>query len=227
MIFHTAADSKYYNYFYDFYKFSIEKFYPDSKLSLHYMGKACEKIADVAYITKEDIDLSTIYEKFSPNNDKDAYGYYALSRWWSLPVIDEHVVISDVDIMAIKTLPYNIDELLIKNQVINITRTKKDLTEGGMAMIIIHKDIVQATLNHAENLLKTKKLYWALDVEVKKFLYNNFTRLELPEMHVLNKRSQIDILDHTNRSFVIRKGRINEKIATLQKVNDLFNRTNT
>lgn len=218
MIFHTAADARYYEHFYSFYQFSIKKFYPEANLSLHYMGNNKNPINNIDFFSEEDINLDSIKQKYSPQTEKDALGYYALSRWLFLPLQNDHVVVSDVDIMAIRKLPQNLDELLEKNQVINITRTKKDRTEGGMAMIIVHKDIAAVAKEFANNLLMTNRLYWALDVQVKKFLYNNFSKIEIPEMHVFNKHSNIKTFDNTVRSFAIRKGRINEKINALQEV---------
>jgi hypothetical protein len=218
MIFHTAADSRYYECFYSFYQFSIKKFYPEAKLSLHYMGDNTSLTNNIDFLSREHINLDIIKQRYSPQTEKDALGYYALSRWLFLPLQDDHIIVSDVDIMAIRKLPQNINELLEKNQVINITRTKKDHTEGGMAMIIIHKDIADKVKEFANNLLLTDNLYWELDVNVKKFLYNNFSKIEIPEMHVFNKHSDIKIFDNTTRSFAIRKGRVHEKINTLQEV---------
>lgn len=215
MIFHTAADKNYYDYFYKFYKKSIKNFYPTCELSIHYMGENLLIDSDVRYISYENTNTEKIKEAYKVD-EKSALGYYCLSRWLFLPEVDDNIVVSDVDIIAIKKIAHDRFESLFREyQVINITRKKKGGTEGGMAMIAIRSDIIESVKIFARDLLKEKTLHWALDVEVRTFLYENFKTVGIPEMHVLGKRSNFENYDNTDRSFAIRKGNIEAKIHTL------------
>lgn len=215
MIFHTAADKTYYDYFYKFYKKSIKHFYPTCELSIHYMGENLLIDPDVKYISCENTNIAKIKEACKVD-EQSALGYYCLSRWLFLPEVDDNILVSDVDIIAIKKISHDKFESLFQEyQVINITRRKKGGTEGGMAMIAIRSDVIKLVKTFAHNLLKEKSLHWALDVEVRTFLYENFKTVEIPEMHVLGKQSNFENFDNTDRSFAIRKGSIGAKVYSL------------
>lgn len=218
MIFHTCADSIYYDKFYDFYSLSIKKFYPNATLSLHYIGEDIPKNDNIKYLSTENLTLKSIQKIYNVDKEKDAQGYYCLSRWTSLPNVKDNIIVSDTDIIAVKTIDQNkFLEIFDKHQVINITRTKKNGSEGGMAMIAIRSDIVDEARSHAQKLLRENKLTWELDVLQRLFLYENFNVAEIPEMHVLGKSSNFENFDNTDRSFVIRKGNTDSKIHTLQQ----------
>lgn len=214
MIFHTAADIHYYNYFYKFYKTTISHFYPNAELSLHYMAEDILVDTDVKHFSAENTNINKIQEKYNAD-ERSALGYYCLARWLFLPEVDDNIVVSDVDIIAIKSIDQQrFDNLFEEYQVINITRTKKGGTEGGMAMIAVRSDVIKPVKLFSNNLLNSNKLQWALDVEVRTFLYENFKTIEIPEMHVLGKKTNVD---NTDRSFAIRKGNIQAKIYTLEQ----------
>lgn len=215
MIFHTAADPIYYREFYEYYFYSIKQFYPDSKMSLYFIGNETLINSSIDILEQEKTNFEEILTRYKSTFD-EARGYYALSRWRSMPVLDDHVVVSDIDIIAIKQLSLpKIETLLVDHEVINITRTKKDGTEGGMAMMIIRKDVVN-TINQKAKEVLNNKLQWDSDVQVRTFIYNNYNVAELPEMHVFGKRSNYQTFDNTARSFAIHKGNIDIKISSLK-----------
>jgi hypothetical protein len=216
MIFHTAADPIYYEKFYDYYSYSIKKFYPTSKLSLYFVGNRLPANPSITYLKHKDISFSKIQQIYSAD-EKNAKGYYALARWLSMP-LDDDIVVSDTDIIAIKPISLNIIKSMLKDhEVINITRTKKGGSEGGMAMMIIRKDVVSNINNKAKDVLHNHKLQWDSDVQVRSFIYNNYNVAQMPEMHVFGKNTNYETFDNTSRSFAIFKGRIGAKCASLEK----------
>jgi hypothetical protein len=217
MIFHTAADSVYYKSFYDYYSYSIKKYFNNSKLSLHFIGNSTPVNPLINYSTNHNISFDKIKEKYNVD-DINAKGFYALSRWLSIPNKNNNVVVSDVDIIALKYLPENnINNLLENYEVINITRTKKNGSEGGMAMMIIRQDVINEINKKAKDVLNNHKLQWDSDVQVRSFIYNNYNVAHLPEMHVFGKKSNYKNFDNTKRSFAICKGRIDAKCNSLKK----------
>jgi hypothetical protein len=217
MIFHTAADEIYYNQFYNLYYSTIKQFFPDSKFSLYYSGKNILKNKKILYIKHEPITNQEIESVYKVSG-RDTKGYYALSRWWSMPVQNEHVAVSDVDIIALKNIPQEkINNILNDHEAINITRTKKNGLEGGMNLMILRKDIIDDVNKNAKSVLNTSQLHWASDVNVREFIYANFKVYNLPEMHTFNKRSEYFSLDSTSRSFGIFKGGVTQKVNSLKK----------
>lgn len=218
MIFHTAADLVYYNNFYELYNSTIKKFYPDDTFSLYYLGNTLPNNTNISYVTQEKITSAEIESTYKVT-DRNTKGYYALSRWWSMPVANEHVVVSDVDVVALNTISKEkIDNIFKTYEAINITRTKKNGQEGGMAMLILRKDIVDDVNNNAKYVLKNIPLSWSSDVNVRGFIYKNFNVYSLPEMHVFKKRSDYTTFDSTTKSFGIFKGGITQKVNSLKKV---------
>jgi len=217
MIFHTATDETYYNKFYSMYSNSIIRFYPQSKLSLFFMGNNLPVNSNIEYLKQKNISFESIKETYSVN-EIDAKGYYALARWLSMPIKNQNVVVSDVDIIAIKPIPQQkIDDIFKEHQIINITRTKPNGSEGGMAMMYIRKDVVEDINLMAEKILHKNNLRWDLDVQVRTYIYNTYKVAEIPEMHVFSKRSDYTTYDNTNRSYAIFKGRIDAKFNSLSK----------
>jgi len=217
MIFHTAADNTYYNNFYNLYSLTIRQFYPNSKFSLYFLGNQLPNNSTISYLNQENISFEDIEQKYNTTG-RDTKGYYALSRWKSMPVVNENVVVSDIDLIALKSIPQEIINNIFKNhEAINISRLKKNGDEGCMAMMILRKDIIDIVNNFANNILDTETLHWASDVSVRNFIYKNFSVYTLPEMHVFKKRSNYNTLDSTNRSFGIFKGPIDQKIYSLTK----------
>ena len=219
MIFHTATDPIYYNTFYHFYSHTIKKFYPNCELSLHYVGLDLPQNDNINFITNTHITFEDIKNTYESDNS-NAKGFYALARWFSIPETEQNVVVSDVDIIAIKKINQEkINDLFKTNHAINITRTKKDGTEGGMAMLILRNDIIADINKVALSVLKNK-LQWDSDVQVRTHIYNNYNVAQIPEMHVFGKRSNYTTFDNTHRSFAIRKGNIQRKVISLQTAID-------
>lgn len=219
MIFHTSADPLYYENFYRFYNESIKLFYPDSKLSFHFVGHDSNIIdLPIDIFSQKKISKKEIETMYN-TSERNTLGYYALSRWMSIPDIGDHVVVSDVDIVAVKSIPVNYILNIFKDyEVINITRRKPNGLEGGMAMMIIREDAISKINKKANEVLNNPTLAWDSDVQVRTFIYENFKVKELPEMHVMGKKSNFETLDNTERSFVIYKGDRLKKIEILNKV---------
>jgi len=218
MIFHTAAEQNYYEKFYSLYSNSIKKFYPEAELSLHFLGKEPPlKNKNISYRSYENISFDQIQKKYKTLNTRDTKGYYALARWRSIPEVSKNVVVSDVDIIAIKTINQErFNDLFKTHEVINITRTKKNGAEGGMAMLCLRHDIISDVNNFSSKVLYNSKLQWDSDVSVRTYLYNNYEVAEIPEMYVFNKKTNYNTYS-TSKSFAIFKGKIENKINSLSK----------
>lgn len=216
MIFHTATDPIYYNKFYNLYSKTIKKFYPQSDLSLHFVGSPVPTKSYINFISNSNLSFEKI-KKIYKCDTEQAKGFYALARWFSIPETQQDVVVSDADIIAIKTInEQRIKDLFSNHQVINITRVKKNGSEGGMAMMILRHDIIP-NINQVALSVLNNQLQWDSDVQVRTHIYNNYNVAEIPEMHVFGKRSNYKTLDNTERSFAIYKGRLHRKIAALEQ----------
>jgi len=216
VIFHTATDPLYYKSFYTSYSYTIKKFYPHDSLSLHFVGDNKPTNSNINFITTTNISFEDIKQQYNCNDDA-AKGFYALARWFSIPETDQNVVVSDADIIALKKLNIEqVNNLFKTHHAINITRTKKNGSEGGMAMLILRHDVI-SDINRVALSVLDNTLQWDSDVQVRTHIYNNYNVAEIPEMHVFGKRSNYKTLDNTERSFAIYKGRLNRKIAALEQ----------
>jgi hypothetical protein len=193
MIFHTAADPLYYNHFYQNYYQSIKKNYPDSRFSLHLVGNI-SNVLNVDFLTNEMITLDEIKGKFSCD-EKNARGYFCMSRWTSIPITNSHVCVSDVDIIAVDKIDNRFVEAnLDRHRVINLTRIKnKTGKEGGMMIFFLHKDVCETIKQYANNVLKNHKLEWASDVLVRNFIYENYDVKNVLKMQETSKSSSVKI----------------------------------
>jgi hypothetical protein len=187
MIFHTAADPIYFNEFYNAYSNSIKKYFDSPLFSLNFVGLDQQQLA-VDYLFHDKISFEEIKIKFKVD-DRSATGYYCMSRWTSIPVSNDHVCVSDVDVVAINPIDnILINNLLEKHKVINLTRLKpKTGEEGGMMIIFLHKDICQEVKDFSKQLLENKPLCWGTDVDVRSYLYNNFDVKNLVKMKDISK----------------------------------------
>jgi len=189
MIFHTAADPIYFNEFYNTYSNSIKQYFDSPLFSLNFVGSDCQHPA-VDYFFHDKISFEEIKIKFKVD-DRAAAGYYCMSRWNSIPVLNDHVCVSDVDVIAINSIDnILINDLLEKHKVVNLTRLKpKTGGEGGMMIIFLHKDICQEIKDFSKQLLENKPLCWGTDIDVRNYLYNNFDVKNLLKMKEISKSS--------------------------------------
>ena len=192
MIFHTSADKTYYEYFYEMYYTQVKKFYPNPVCSFNYVGtdKQVSDFANIDIITLDLLSENDFSNKFPFANIK---GYYALSRWLSIPVKNEDVLVSDIDVLTINEIDKTlVDSLLQQHQVINITRMKPNGQEGGMMVMILRKDICEEVRKFANSLLSTETIGWATDVLVGDFLYKNYNVKNLLKMHSVQKNQNLE-----------------------------------
>jgi hypothetical protein len=202
MIFHCASDKIYYEYFFKNFVNSIKKYYPNPKISYNFVGKDLPNNIETDILqndTKSWDEIKTQYK----SSDREAKGYYALSRWLSIPIQNEHVAVCDVDVLAVNQIDYELIEACLQTyQVINLTRMKPKGVEGGMMIMILHKNILNIVKKFANNVLCTNKLIWQTDVLVRTYLYENFKVKQLLQMEDISKRKDLKL---SNKWFIFSK----------------------
>ena len=107
------------------------------------------------------------------------------------------MAVCDIDILAVNPINHGLLEDLLKTyQVINLTRIKpKTGKEGGMMIMILHKNICNIIKKFANNLLVNNKLIWQTDVMVRTFLYENYKVKELLQMEDISKKNNLKNVD--------------------------------
>ena len=129
MIFHTAAEKIYYNAFFKNWHTSIKKIYPTAKFSLRFVGSTTDTDV-IEYCNTHhimlDLDPTTyqeIVDKFKVTG-KCVNGYYAMSRWISIPIQNKPVFVTDVDLIATNKLIFSIDNSLNEKSWFTISKRK-------------------------------------------------------------------------------------------------------
>lgn len=213
MIFHCASDKIYYEYFFKNFVDSIKKYYTNPKISYNFVGKDLPNNIETDILQIDKISWDEIKTQHKAS-DREAKGYYALSRWLSIPIQNEHVAVCDVDVLAVNKIDHELIEACLQShQVINLTRMKpKGAGEGGMMIMILHKDILSIVKKFANNVLSTNKLKWQADVLVRTYLYENFKVKQLLQMEDISKRKDLKL---SNKWFIFSK--VN-KFENLKKV---------
>jgi hypothetical protein len=192
MIFHTAAEQVYFDLFFFNWHTSIKKFWPDARFSLRFIGPKTKSVDKYCsdndiFITHDPITFEEINANFSqielPERDKRpkaCYGYYALSRWLSMPVVDDHVGLTDVDVVAIKKPNIKrINDIFSNYHQYRLPRVFIDKTRPKNMMVnFFRKDVVSKVNQVASDLLKPSKLMWCLDLEVMDYCNKNFAILD-------------------------------------------------
>ena len=191
MIFHISVDKVYYDNFYEYYSKSFEKFYPDCKLSLNYIGTETPKNIPSKYFTMENT---------SPDNIKNL-GHYVVSRWRTLPEVGEHVLMSDVDTVCVKRLDFDkIEKLFKEYEFINLT-WKHARGEGGESGIIFRNDIIRDINNISKKVIEENNLVYSSDLNIRIEILKKYRRILLPEVHQI--KSIYGSSGYDNRSFVV------------------------
>ena len=196
MIFHTSADKIYYDSFFKQYKESITKYYDQAKFSFNYVGKHNVDVPiDLDFFTQEMIDYDEIKIKYNLHHDRNIKGFYCMSRWITIPILQDHVCVSDIDVIAVNDIDKSmLEDLLEKHKVVNLTRIKpRSGAEGGMMIFFLHKDICVQVKKFSLDLLNSCDLTWATDVQVREFLYTNFDVKNLLKMQEVSKPSSVKI----------------------------------
>lgn len=196
MIFHCSSDKIYYEYFFKNFVNSIKKYYPNPRISYNFVGKDVPSNIETNIFQNDKKSWDEIKTQYQAS-DREAKGYYALSRWLSIPSENDHVAVCDVDVLAVNKIDHELIETCLQtHQVINLTRMKpKGAGEGGMMIIILHKDICITVKNFAKSLLLNNKLTWQTDVLVRTFLYENFKVKQLLQMEDISKKKDLKPID--------------------------------
>lgn len=176
MIFHTAAEIKYFDYFFENWHQTIKKVWGDDvKFSLRFVGPMEDRVATYC-------ETHSIAVTHDPTVGVDP-GYYPMSRWVSIPTGD-HVCVTDVDIVAL-TKVRDIEHKLAEYDMIPISRVKVTMNNPMMA-VFYNKNFAKRVRNEAIRIFKTKALKWDLDVSVMKWCKGNLTWMELFEIQKLD-----------------------------------------
>lgn len=192
MIFHTAAEQTYFDLFFTNWHTSIKKFWPEAKCSLRFVGPKSLKVDKYCkenniLVSHDPITIEDIRIKFErvelPKKDKrpeSCYGYYAISRWLSMPVVGEHVCLTDVDLVAISRPNLDkVNKILEQYQQYRLPRFPNNGTKPKNMMVnFFRKDVVAKVNEVAANILNSSKLMWCSDLGVMDYCNKNFNILD-------------------------------------------------
>lgn len=177
MIFHTAADSRYFEYFFKNWHETISLRHPNASFSLRFVGKNYDGVikyckSNRISITVDESSLEEIKNRYNIDNDEDAKGYYAMSRWISLPA-DDDVCVTDIDLLMVKQLSDDIIKSLNEHNFVSVCRQKYDHPNVMMCMII-RKDKVKEIRDFAIRLLDESRLRWDLDTAIATYIEQEY-----------------------------------------------------
>jgi hypothetical protein len=218
MIFHCASDKIYYEYFFKNFVDSIKKYYPNPKISYNFIGKDLPNNIETDILQIDKISWDEIKTQYKAS-DREAKGYYALSRWLSIPIQNEHVAVCDVDVLAVNKINHELIETCLQtHQVINLTRMKpKGAGEGGMMSMILRKDICAEVKKYSNQLLNEKKLVWARDVDIRSMLYSKYSVKNILNMYQITKNTTEKDLKSIKEWFIFSKGNVEQKNLYVKK----------
>lgn len=192
MIFHTAAEENYYNFFFKKWHSFLKEFNPTAKFSLRYVGdtNSCDVVeycsTNNIMLDVDPTSLDQIIEKYKcPKGN--AFGYYAISRWISLPLLDEHVCMTDVDLLQLNPLDFDLNKILDEKNFISISRQKNNKT-NKMMFLGFNKDFVKTVKDQSISFLENNSLVWNLDTKILIWLvlHNNFNWEEFIQLYCLD-----------------------------------------
>ena len=176
MIFHTSADIKCYNLWFDMFYDSVKEHCPLAKSSFNFVGEESIQPKNLDIFTQEKITFNQIKEQYQSIDDKSAKGYYCISRFLSIPCMEDHVLLCDIDLKLIKTFDIDIIENILKEyQAINFCRLKLNGRLGGMMAMLLREDICESVKAFANKQIKEQPLNWGLDSLVRSYIYQNYS----------------------------------------------------
>ncbi len=175
MIFHTAAEKKYYNAFFKMWHRNILKHFPAAKFSLKFVGNT-EDTDVIEFCKTNNINLildPTTWQELLEKHKTEfkASGYYPMARWNSIPVTNEHVCVTDVDVIMLKNEMSLIEELLETRDYIALQRGKK----CRLMVNFINKSTCSTVRNLAIKLMDSPNFQWDLDVTIGNWMELNLT----------------------------------------------------
>lgn len=187
MIFHTAAEKNYYNAFFKRWHNSIKKLCKDVKFSLKFVGDTLGTDV-VEYCKQNEINLildPTTWEELLEKHKTEfkASGHYSMARWNSIPVANEHVCVTDVDVIMLKNEMAMIEELLETRDYIALERGKK----CRLMVNFINKNTCETVRNLAITLMDSPDFQWDIDVTISRWM-----GLNLKNKLFLNKLTKLD-----------------------------------
>lgn len=176
MIYHTAADKIYFDAFFKRWHTSIKHFQPTASFSLRFVGEEDRSVEDYCIennilLSNENISLSEIEERFKVTTE-NARGYYALSRWLSIPDGDD-VCVSDVDLVQLNPLDINFGKLLREFPFASIAR-QKTKHPNMMMCFYISKEMTATVRKKAIDLLDKNILAWDTDISIMTWIHKNY-----------------------------------------------------
>jgi hypothetical protein len=181
MIVHTALDLNYCKIFGHDYVDNIRQYMPDALVSLAMVNRDLDLggvTADMVY--HDPRSFQDIVDEFGTVQDRQAYAYYGLSRFSSLPVTEHDVMVRDIDTLIVRAMDQDqITQLLEQYDVVNLVRHTRHGSTGGLGAFFISHRACPAVKTFAESLLAHKKLYWPIDEEIKRWCQSNLRYTEL------------------------------------------------
>jgi hypothetical protein len=199
MIVHTSLDLNYCKIFGHDYVANTRKYMPDALISLVIVNQEldlCGVDADIVY--HDPRNFQDIVAEFGTVLDRQAYGYYPISRFRWLPVTGDNVIVRDVDTLIVRPIDQDqISQLLEQYDVVNLVRRRPDGSTGGIGAFVISHRVCQDVKTLAESLLAHKKLYWTIDEEIKRWCQLNLRYTELVRYAVCPNDPSWELDDHT------------------------------
>lgn len=189
MIYHTAAEINYYNAFFMYWYESILKHSPNAKISLKFVGSVPDNVLEFCQTNNislivDDISFEDLVKKYG--KPEKAKGYYPMSRWNSIPNVDDHVCVTDIDVVMLRNEEDLILDLFQENEFVSISRDKK-VKINPMMVNYLRKDICKIIKEISLSFMDSKDFKWDIDLEVMSFMKKNFTH------KLLHKLGKFDV----------------------------------
>lgn len=193
MIFHTAAEASYYNFFFKRWHSYLKEFNPTAKFSLRFVGdtRVCDVVeycnANNIMLDVDPISLTEIMDKYKCPR-QNAFGYYAISRWISLPVLNENVCMTDVDLLQLNPLDFDLNDKIDQKDFMSFSRQKTNKT-NKMMFLGFNKNLVEVVKNQSNLILENNLLTWNLDTKILNWLCqsNNFNWEEFTQLYYIDR----------------------------------------
>lgn len=176
MIYHTATDKVYFDLFFKRWHQSINRFDPNAGFSLRFVGNEDVDVMNYCrdhniLLTFDNISLDEISIKYNANHT-NARGYYALSRWMSIPEHD-NVCVSDVDLVQVNRSDIDFSKIFSEYNFASIAR-KKVKHPNMMMIFYISKDMTKLINQKTKMLLENNPLMWDSDTKLMTWISENY-----------------------------------------------------
>lgn len=181
MIVHTTVDAKYCKTFLPSFVDNTRQFMPGTLISLALVDRQFDlQGVSVDMVHHDPQSIDDIKANFALADHEQALAYYGLSRFCWLPITKHNVMIRDVDTLAVRNIDIAmLDEMLLQHDVVNLVRRKYNGSTGGLAAIVLSSRICSQVKKFANELCRSKTLYWPIDEEIKFYCQENFDYTEI------------------------------------------------